>query len=103
MKSWEKGGNTEIEMCGNSESEMCGNTMRGNVFVADKVLTHYPEIACLSRPGKQIKTEQTQQTFSSNFTIFINHLEVHNTILRDSQTQIKMVSVMKVVLRLNQT
>ena len=45
-------GNKEIETCGNRESEMCGNTMRGNVFVADKVLTHYPEIACLSLPGK---------------------------------------------------
>ena len=44
--------NKEIETCGNRESEMCGNTMRGNVFVADKVLTHYPEIACLSLPGK---------------------------------------------------
>ena len=52
MKSWENCENTESEICGNRESEMCGNTMRGNVFVADKVLAHYPEIACLSLPGK---------------------------------------------------
>ena len=89
MKSWENSGNTESEMCGNRESEMCGNTMRGNVFVADKVLTHYPEIACLSLPGKQIKTEQTQQMFF----IYISNLykppgTVQNISLLNSQIQI---------------
>ena len=47
---------------------MYGNTRGGNVFVADRVLAHYPEIACLTLPGKQIKTEQTpNNVFLSNY------------------------------------
>ena len=95
MKSWENCGNTESEMCGNRESEMCGNTMRGNVFVADKVLTHYPEITCLSLPGKQIKTEQTQNMFFIQISnLYQPPGRVQSTILRVRLTQVKAVNIM---------